>query len=256
MAGNVGTPGASVTSRVLALLTSFDERHRELSLSQLASRAELPQATAYRLVRELVKGEALIRTERGTYAIGRRMWSLGLLATEQAELRRIASPFLHDVYSVTHATVHLTIIEQSEALCIARLRGNRSAPVGDIGVRLPLHATAVGKVLLAHAHEDLRTQVMRSLKRVTPHTITHPGLLRAQLNEARRQRYATSHQEMVMGIESIAVPILRGDKVVAAFGVLVPELDRNQLHFLRILKVATRSIRDQLEREIPEPPYQ
>src|SRR6476659_8218517 len=109
MAGNSSAPGASVTSRALALLGAFDERHRRLTLSQLAGRAGLPVATAHRLVAELVAWGALARTGSGEYVVGRRLWDLGLLAPVQTGLRQVASPFLHDLYGTTLATVHLAV---------------------------------------------------------------------------------------------------------------------------------------------------
>ena len=66
MAGNLSRPGASVTSRALALIGAFDAKHRRLSLSELAERAELPVPTAHRLVRELVAWGALSRTTCGS----------------------------------------------------------------------------------------------------------------------------------------------------------------------------------------------
>jgi DNA-binding IclR family transcriptional regulator len=75
VAGNVSRAGVSVTSRALALIGAFDGRHRRLSLSQLAERAQLPLPTAHRLVGELVAWGALSRTPSGEYVVGRRLWT-------------------------------------------------------------------------------------------------------------------------------------------------------------------------------------
>ena len=91
MAGNVSSPGATVTSRALALVGAFDEEHRRLTLTELAHRAELPVPTAHRLVSELVAWGALARTSSGDYVIGRRLWDLGLLAPHQAGLVELTS---------------------------------------------------------------------------------------------------------------------------------------------------------------------
>jgi hypothetical protein len=66
MAGNTGAAGATVTSRVLALLGAFDPEHRALTLTELAQRADLPLATAHRLVRELTEWGALTRAQPQT----------------------------------------------------------------------------------------------------------------------------------------------------------------------------------------------
>lgn len=90
MAGNLSRSEASVTSRALALIGAFDGKHRRLSLSQLAERADLPVGTAHRLVRELVAWDALSRTTSGDYVVGRRFWAIGLLAPVNTGLRQLA----------------------------------------------------------------------------------------------------------------------------------------------------------------------
>ena len=158
MAGRSSSPGTTVTSRALALLGAFDEQHRRLTLTDLASRSGLPLPTAHRLVAELVAWGALARTADGSYVVGRRLWDLGLLAPVQTGLRQLASPFLHDLYGATLATVHLAVRDGVEVLYVDRLAGHASVPVvSRIGSRLPLHATGVGKVLLAHAPPDVQS---------------------------------------------------------------------------------------------------
>ena len=81
-----------MAARLLALLGVFDEKAPSLTLTDLAAGADLPIATAHRLVRELVEWGALVRGDDGRYVVGRRLWKLGLLAPDQSDLRDIASP--------------------------------------------------------------------------------------------------------------------------------------------------------------------
>lgn len=242
MAGNSAAAGRSVTSRALALLGAFDERHRELGLSELAVRAGLPLATAHRLVGELVEWGALSRTSSG-YVIGSRLWDVGLLAPMNTGLREVASPYLHDLYGATLATVHLAIRDGRHALYVERLSGHASVPVvSTVGSRLPLHATGVGKVLLAFAPPGLRAQVLADLSRVTRYTITEPGRLQGQLDKVVRDDFATTQEEMSLGACSAAVPIRVGTDVVASLGVVVPTLKRDQARLVSALQVAARGI--------------
>ncbi|GGM67306.1 IclR family transcriptional regulator [Dactylosporangium sucinum] len=243
MAGRVSTPGASVVSRVFAVLGAFDERHRGLTLSELSRRAGLPLATTHRLAAELVGLGVLARHESGRYVVGRRIWSLGLLAPVQTGLRELASPFLHDIFAATRATVHLAVREGTEVLYLERLRGSESVPiVSRAGGRLPLHSTGVGKVLLAHAPEQVRSEVLASLRRITPYTVVRPEVLSAQLERVRRDGYATTADEMTLGASSVAVPVLRGAEVVAALGIVVPELRRDRQRLVAGLRVAAQGI--------------
>jgi DNA-binding IclR family transcriptional regulator len=243
MAGNTSAPGASVTSRVLGILAAFDERHPRLSLSEIARRTDLPVGTAHRLVGELVEWGALGRLETGQYVIGRRLWDTGLLAPVQTDLRDAASPFLQDIYATTLATVHLAIQDGLSVLYLDRVSGNTSVPVvSKVGARLPMHATGVGKVMLAHAPEEVQAQVLARLTRVTPYTITQPGLLRRQLARVHRDGYALTVEEMSLGACSLAVPIRSREEVVASLGIVLPNLDRNRPRLVMALQVAARGI--------------
>lgn len=233
---------ATVTARALSLLGAFDDRHRRLTLTELARRAEMPMPTAHRLVGELVTWGALARTSTGEYVIGRRLWDLGLLAPVQSGLRELASPYLHDLYGATLATVHLAVRDGSEVLYLDRLAGHASVPVvSSVGSRLPMHATGVGKVLLAHAPADVQADVLAHLTRITPYTVTQPGSLRRQLAKVLRDDHATTTEEMSLGACSIAVPIRRRGAVVASLGIVVPSL-KDRARLIPALHVAARGI--------------
>jgi DNA-binding IclR family transcriptional regulator len=248
MAGNISTPGASVVSRALALLYAFDDQHRRLTLTELARRADLPVPTAYRLAGELAVGGALVRRANGEYAVGRRLWDVGLLAPVQTGLRQVASLFLNDIHATTRATVHLAIRDGTTVLYLERLSGRSSVPVvSRIGSRLPMHSTGVGKVLLAHAPEQIQEDVLAHLTRLTPYTVIQPDRLRAQLDRIRRDGYATTVEEMTLGACSIAVPVRgRDGEVLAAIGVVVPTLKRDRARLLSALQVAAHGVRRSL----------
>ena len=243
MAGNAATPGASVASRTLALLGAFDADHRSLTLTRLAERAGLPVPTAHRLVSELVAWGALVRRPSGEYVVGRRLWDLGQLAPGPTVLREVASPFLHDIYGATLATVHLAVRDGTQVLYLSRLSGHRSVPVmSTVGSRLPMHSTGVGKVLLAHAPADVQRAVLGNLTRLTPYTITGPARLEQELRRVHEDGFAQTSEEMSLGACSVAVPVRRGDDVVAAVGIVVASLRRDRGRLLAALQVAAQGI--------------
>lgn len=243
MAGNTSAPGQSVAARILAVLGTFDDLHRAQTLTEIAGRAGIPVPTTLRLVRELETGGALVRRPDNAFVIGRRLWDLGLLAPIQSGLRDVAAPFLQDLYSATSATVHLAVREGTQVLYLDRLSGRASVPVvSRVGGRLPLYSTGVGKVLLAHAPDDVRRTVMSALRPATRHTIVAPGVLERQLRQIRQQGYATTVEEMTLGACSIAVPVRVGDDVVAAVGVVVPTLGRQRASLVAAAQVAAAGI--------------
>ena len=136
----------------------------------------------------------------------------------------VALPFMQDLYDATHENVHLAVLDGREALYIEKISGRRAAhAVTRRGGRLPLHATGVGKVLLAFAPEELVSEVLSNdLKRFTPHTIVAPGQLQRKLSQVRRTGLAFAVEEMSVGSVSVAAPIfLAPDTAVAALAVVV-----------------------------------
>ncbi|HET9656893.1 MAG TPA: IclR family transcriptional regulator [Kineosporiaceae bacterium] len=244
MAGGAREPGRSVTSRALAVLGAFDAAHPTLTLTQIARRADLPPPTAHRLVAELEAWQALARRADGSYEIGRRLWRLGLLAPLHHELREVASPFMHDVHAATGDVVHLAVREGTLALYVESVVGSGSvAVVSRAGTRLPLHATGVGKVLLAAAPPEVVEQVLGGLSRITRHTIAEPGRMGRELAETRRRGYARTVEEMTLGACSVAVPVRQeSGAVVAALGVVVPSGRKDLARLVPTLQVAAAGI--------------
>ncbi len=245
MAGGTSQPGRSVAGKLLALLAAFDEEHPVLSLTDLAARADLPLATAHRLLAEVTAWGGVERRADGRYTVGGRLWDIGLLAPVRTDLRACAAPFLQDLYGATLATVHFAVRDGYQVLYLDRLSGRASVPVvSSIGSRLPLHATGVGKVLLAHAPNDVVRHCVSQLTRHTIHTITAPGRLLEQLRRIRSDGYATTTEEMSLGACSVAVPVRAGTDgaVVAALGVVVPDLRRDRARLVAALRVTAQGV--------------
>ena len=253
MAGRSAEAGRSVTSRALTILDAFDASAPRLSLSEIAERSGTPLTTTHRLLAELTEWGALQRRADGRYEIGRKLWDLGLLAPVQMELRQVAAPFMQDVHTAIRDTVQLAVREGLSALYVERISGRESVPVvSQVGSRLPLHATGVGKVLLAAAPQDVVERALRSLTRITRNTVVEPGRMRRELAEVRRRRYARTSEEMSAGAASLAVPVQversTGPVVVAALGIVVPPHRRDLPRLVPVLEVAARGIGRELAR--------
>lgn len=219
-----GPAGRTVTSKIGSILDAFRASEQQLSLAEISARTGMPLSTTHRLANELVRWGGLERSQRGTYRVGIRLWEIGSLAPQRNGLREIAIPFMEDLYEATHENVQLAVLSGAEVLFVERIRGRRSVPtVTRVGGRLPLHATGVGKALLAHAPESVLEEVIAAgLPALTPWTITDPQALRADLAEARRLGYASTRDEMTVGATSVAAPITGADgEVVAALSLVV-----------------------------------
>lgn len=224
MSGGNAQVGRTVTSKVLAILDAFRQSGPQLSLTQIGQRTHLPLATVHRLAGELVAWGGLERAPGGTYRVGVRLWEIGSLTPQRVGLRDLALPFMEDLYESTHENVQLAVLDGYDALFVERINGRRSIPiVTRVGGRLPLHATGVGKALLAFTPATFIDEVIeRGLAQLTPATITDPDHLRVCLAEVRRLGYAWTRDEMTMGAVSVGAPVFgASNEVVAAVSLVV-----------------------------------
>jgi DNA-binding IclR family transcriptional regulator len=222
--GGAAHRGRTVTSKVLSLLDAFTPRAPELTLNELARKTGLPLSTTYRLATELVDWGGLERVTGGGFRIGLRLWAVGSLAPLAASLQEIVLPFMQDLYDATRENVHLAVLDGMKALYVERITGRRSTKVNlRRGGRLPLHATGVGKVLLAHAAPEFQDEVISAgLRRYTPYTIVAPGHLRHALAEIRRTGVGVAREELTVGLTSIACPLLDDEgRAVAALSIVL-----------------------------------
>ena len=201
------TGAVSVLDRMTAILEAFDESDHGLRISELATRADLPKSTVSRLVSTLVR-ERYLEREGQVIHLGLRLFELGQLAHEPRELRGIALPVIADLRDATGGTVSLAIPDGHEMVCIAVMHGSTSAGLTRIGGRLPAHATALGKTMLAFSDDvDVEELLASALPLRTPHTDVDPASLRCQLTDIRQHGVATEVGEFVADVSSVASPV-------------------------------------------------
>lgn len=223
MAGNAKTVGVTVASKLLAVLDCFDPAHTALTLTEIADRSGLPISTARRLIAELAQWGGLERLVDNRYRIGIHLWRIGVLAPRQRDLKEAAQPFMHDLCAATRETIQVVVLDDIEALCVEKIAAESASPTAtEVGGRLPLYSTAVGKCLLAFSpHRLVMSVVDAGLQRHTPYTITQPGQLMRQLREVHNSGVAFSREEMTLGAVSVAAPIICGGTLKGAIGIVV-----------------------------------
>lgn len=205
MAGNAGEPGRSVLSRAVAILDAFDDDHPVLSLSAISERSGLPLTTSHRLAGELVALGLLDRDDLG-YRVGLTAFRIGVRAPAYARVRRLALPFMSELSAQTGENVQLATLDGDAVVYLERTVGRRSVPlVSYPGSRLPLHATGVGKALLASMpDDDVRRVLSQPLTRFTPRTIIEPGALLREVRAIRERGFAFTKEEVSLGSFSVA----------------------------------------------------
>lgn len=236
-----GDEGArSLIDRAFAILGTFQGGRARQSLSDISRRTGLPIATCYRIVKRLAEWGALERGGDGRYNIGLRLWEVASLAPRSVGLQRLARPFMQDLYETTGYASHLAIREGLELVSVERFQSPRRQVRRPLpGRRYPMHATAIGLVLLANAPDNVRSEVLAGpLKAFTTRTYTDPAQLERILDEVRRSGYAVSDRQVDNVHVGVAAPVRGADgAVLAAISLALTEQDvdgKNMIHLVRL----------------------
>jgi DNA-binding IclR family transcriptional regulator len=226
--GDPGTPGGLSTVRNAArLLKVFRSRETDLGVSELARRLGLGKSTVHRLLTTLA-AEGLIEQDprTGGYRLGIVMFELGEAVRVHMDLHAAVGPVLAELRAQTGESSQVGVLDGHEVVYVDRLESAHSLRLfTETGRRVPVHCTSSGKVLLAHLPDAGREAVLRAapLSAHTPHTITDPGRLHAELVKVRRRGWAEAVNEREVGVASVAAPVRdAAGQVVAAISIGVP----------------------------------
>ncbi|HLI54913.1 MAG TPA: IclR family transcriptional regulator [Acidimicrobiales bacterium] len=213
----------SVAARISMLVGAFDANSATLSLGQLTERTGLPKSTVHRMADQLVEYRWLERAPTG-YRLGLRFFEVGGLVSSRTHLRERALPFLQDLQVATGHAVHLGILESRDVVILEKLWGHGSAKLPTrVGGRMPAHATAAGKALLAFAPDKaIDDLIAGGLERRTGRTIVVPELFRQELATVRTAHWALETEENVPGLRCVAAPIRGSGRAIAAVSVSGP----------------------------------
>lgn len=234
----VGTEAAAVRSvdRAVAILDLLAQGPR--NGADVARELHVHRSTALRLLGTLERHALVERDQRtARYRLGRRLPQLASVVTGAFDLRYLARPVCEQVAAATGETATFELLIEDDIVPIEQATASTSVmSVNWLGRRYPVHCTASGKAFLAFGSAAVRERVLsRPLEAVTSRTITDRGALEVQLEEARQEGVARTHEELELGLDAMAAPVFgpEGD-VVAAIDVSGPthrlagrpELDR------------------------------
>ena len=215
-----------VIGKVLRILEALDNSSEGLNLRQISLQTGVNKSTAYRFLSHLEGAGYLFRQEDGTYLIGPRLARFGTGIAYHARLRKISRPILEEVWRITKETVNLAILDGHEVLLLDVIESPQLFRMGSqVGMRMALNCTALGKTILAFMPLETQEEMLASLTftRVTPRTIMDAARLRKELVRVRNQGYALDDREGNLGARCIAAPILDGSgRVLAAISVTGP----------------------------------
>jgi DNA-binding IclR family transcriptional regulator len=196
--------------RAAAILRLLSGRTRRLNLSELAGELGLPKGTVYGILRTLGSvGFVEQDPESNRYRIGAALLHLGSSYLDGNELRARALSWSDWLAAHTSEAVRIGTLHDGHVLVVHHVfRPDNSPQTLEVGALLPLHATAMGKVLLAyHPHLIGEISANGSLARFTNATITDLHRLTDDVDEVRQQGWGSDVEELIRGEASLAAPI-------------------------------------------------
>lgn len=205
-------PIIQAVERALRILDLFDERTRELGITEISARMQLHKSTAHSLVKTLQTHGYIDQDESsGKYRLGMRLVEKGQQLLGSMDLRHMVRPFLERFTLSTGQTTHLVVMDGEAGVYIDKVEGNL-APIrySRIGRRVPLHSSAVGKALCAWQPEAWVDHLLRRYEfaKLTPRTIADVDSFRRELGKVKERGYAVDNEENETGVRCAAVPIL------------------------------------------------
>ncbi len=195
------------------VLEVFDAHEREMTLSEIASRADLDAGTTFRLVKTLVMLGYLESVESAKrYRLGLKVLDLGFNAIARMDLRTASRPILRSLIGPVNEAASIAALDGADMVYIERIQAGlaRLGVTQRIGSRIPAYCTAVGYAVLAHMSLEQRLEVLSLRERIklTPSTPVTIPEIEQRLEHVRKLGYALSDQDTVLGVRVIAAPIL------------------------------------------------
>jgi IclR family transcriptional regulator, pca regulon regulatory protein len=210
--------------RGLAILESFTPEQPVLGIADIADRLGMSRSTTHRYVTTLVALGYLEQGARRKYRLGLAVTGLGMAALNATDLREQAHADLAELSQRTGFTTSVAVLDGDEVVCVDRVNGLRrrlaaTGPDIKAGSRLPVHCTALGKILLAYLPERERKDALSQIEltKQGPNTITTKTTLREELDTVLEEGLAVEDQELAAGRVAIGAVVLNeASEVVAA----------------------------------------
>ena len=200
--------GVQSVDRALDILEVLAGRPGTLGVTEIAREVGLAQGTVHRPLVALV-ARGWVRQDAGRrYGVGPAAMRLG--EASYRELGAVAAPALRAAVQATGETANLAVLEGRAMVYVAQAPSPHTLRIfAEVGRRVPLHSTAVGKVALSGLAPEVGHALLagRDLEARTPHTLTSLDHLDTELAGVREQGYALDDEEQELGVRCVAVPV-------------------------------------------------
>lgn len=206
--------------KVLNILGLYDLETPEFSAQEICTRLSMPLSSTHKYLDILLRRRLLSRnTATKKYRLGPMVFRLGQVFSKTFDFLDLAKPHLESLAEDSSETVLLTIVEGWEATCVDKVEPQRLIKFSlELGRRLPLHAGASSRILLAFQEEPFIEEYIRTqrLELLSDNTITEPDRLGFELARIREQGFAVSDSEVDSGAKAVSAPIFDAKGMLTA----------------------------------------
>jgi DNA-binding IclR family transcriptional regulator len=202
--------GVQAVHLTFDILEELMAAQQELGVSELTQRLGSSKGTVFRHLQTLVERGYLTQNPRTSrYRLGASAHLLGEAARGSVDLLAIGTEAIGKLQAATRQTAVLSRVIGRSVIVMNNVTGPSALEIGvKSGSELPLHASAQGKVALAFSRRDLLTALKRQqLEAMTDWSVTDVAVLEEELIAIRSTGWASAYQEMLLGINGIAVPV-------------------------------------------------
>jgi len=221
--------------KAISILNNFSPNKPELTVADISDKLDIPKPTVYRILSCLTKtGFLEKKSGKGTYVIGRTLYTLGSLYLSTTDLFEAAEPVIQAINDITGEVTNVSILDD-KGYIVMLLREESKHPlrhVVHVGSTGPAYTRASGKALLsALTDEEIdRLYPEEKLERLTSKTVATRTELKYELEQARKNGFASNSEQAFEGIEAVASVIhnARGN-VVAAVAISAPVVRMNEV---------------------------
>ncbi|HQE05962.1 MAG: IclR family transcriptional regulator [Tepidanaerobacteraceae bacterium] len=218
--------------RAMMILEELATEKEGLGVTELAKRINLHKSTVHRMLNTLLDigyVEQNLASEK--YRLGMKILFLGGTILERMDIRHEAHDLLKELSEKVNETVHLVVPDGFRAIYIDKMDSNKTIRMhSQIGRIAPLHASAVGKAILAFSEDVfIKELIERGLEKFTSNTITEPKDLLRHLKMIRERGFSVDDEENEEGIRCVGAPIFNyTGKVIGAVSVSGPTVTVTQ----------------------------
>ncbi len=195
----------------LSLLQALSDAGKPLMLSELARSMRVGKTTATRFAYTLTQLGFIYRDAQRQYSLTPKVLTLGYSVIRGQDWLKVAKYYLERLSREIEETVNLAVLDGKEILYLHRIKKYEDVLPFDlqIGSKLPVHCTSMGKILMAFGPPEKIRPVLKILDfwPFTQRTITRLEDYLKELEDSRKKGYAVNDEELSVGLRSVAAPV-------------------------------------------------